>query len=92
MPTIMNAFLTTSLTPNLDGWLCTALMACALCVPYGVLAVDLLLARQPEWAIASAAIEQPIWPRVMTGIGGALLLAALVSLIFFVCATGGVKV
>ena len=92
MPTNMTAFLTTSLTPTLDGWLCAALIACALCVPYGVLAVDRLLARRPEWAIATDPFEQPIWPRVMTGIGGALLLAALVNLMFFVGATAGVQV
>jgi hypothetical protein len=68
------------------------LVACALCVPYGVLAVDRLLARRPEWAIATDPFEQPIWPRVMTGIGGALLLAALVNLMFFVGATAGVQV
>jgi hypothetical protein len=87
----MDTLLANTLTPTLYGWLCIAVIACALVMPKGLIAVDRLLARQPaqsEWSgwpnelQGTNAIQPPIWPRVITAIGGAFLFAALLTLMF----------
>lgn len=70
----------TPLTPTLDVWLCAALVAFALAVPYAVITVDRLLAHQPDWMRSSSSMKHAAWPRMMAGLGGALLLAAFVTL------------
>jgi hypothetical protein len=88
---LMDTLLTTTLTPTLYGWLCIAVVACALVMPKGLLAMDRLLARRPAHSDWSGwpdglqepnTIQPPIWPRVITAIGGALLFAALLTLMF----------
>lgn len=87
----MDTLLANTLTPTLYGWLCIAVIACALVMPKGLIAVDRLLARQPErsewsrWQDGPQApnpIQPSVWPRVITAIGGALLFAALLTLMF----------
>ncbi|AMM14455.1 hypothetical protein [Burkholderia sp. PAMC 28687] len=81
----------THLTPTFYGCLCIGVIACALIMPQGLAAVDRLLAGQPErfdldnWGDGNRYVDeiQPaIWPRVVTAIGGALLFAALLTLMF----------
>jgi hypothetical protein len=87
----MDTLLANTLTPTLYGWLCIAVIVCALVMPKGLMAVDRLLARQParsEWSDwpdrpqETNAIQPPVWPRVITAVGGALLFAALLTLMF----------
>jgi hypothetical protein len=88
---IMDTLLATALTPTLYGWLCFAIIACAVVMPKGLIAMDRMLARRPErsewsgWSQvpeAFDAIRPSIWPRVMTAIGSVLLFAALLTLMF----------
>jgi hypothetical protein len=87
----MDTFIPASLMPSLYGWLCIAVLACALVMPKGLIAVDRLLAKQPapsEWTDWSHvprgmnAMRAPLWPRVLTAAGAALLFAALLTLMF----------
>ena len=76
----MNAFIAHRLTSALDSWLCAALIAFALTIPFAVLAVDELLAKQPKWMSSTHSMARPAWPRLMTAAGAALLLAAFLTL------------
>ncbi|WP_301787934.1 hypothetical protein, partial [Caballeronia sp. SEWSISQ10-4 2] len=84
----MDTLLATALTPTLYGWMCFTIIACAIVMPKGVIAMDRMLARRPErsgWPHAPEvleAIKPSIWPRVMTAIGSVLLFAALLTLMF----------
>lgn len=77
---MMNAFIAHRFTPALDTWLCAALIAFALAIPFAVVAVDGLLAKQPEWMDATSFMTQPAWPRLMTAAGAVLLLGAFLTL------------
>jgi hypothetical protein len=87
---IMDTLLATAQTPTLYEWLCFAIMACAVATPKGLMAMDRMLARQPErsqWSGRSYVVQaqdatQPAnWPRVVTAIGGAFWIAALLTLV-----------
>jgi hypothetical protein len=87
----MDTLLATAQTPTLYQWLSIAIIACAITMPKGLLAMDRMLARRPEWSEWSACsyIPEPrnaarpsIWPRVMTAIGGAFWMGALLTLVF----------
>ena len=78
--TTMNTFLSYRLSAALDGWLCAALIAFTLAVPFAVVAVDGLLSRQPAWMSPTGVMANSRWPRLMTAAGTALLLAAFLTL------------
>jgi hypothetical protein len=87
----MDALLATAHTPTLYHWLYIAIIVCASAAPKGLIAMDRMLARRPErseWSgrsyipHAQGATPPPVWPRVMTAIGGALWIAALLTLVF----------
>jgi len=87
----MDTLLATTQTPTLYEWLCFAIIACAVVTPKGLIAMDRMLARRPErseWSGRSHvphvqdATRPSIWPRVMTAIGGAFWIAALLTLVF----------
>ncbi|CAN7495550.1 hypothetical protein LJR029_000984 [Caballeronia sp. LjRoot29] len=87
----MDLLLATAQTPTLYQWLCIAIIACAITMPRGLIAMDRMLARRPErseWSGCSyvpnprgAATRPSIWPRVMTAIGGAFWIGALLTLV-----------
>src|ERR1700680_2356171 len=59
---IMDTLLATALTPTLCGWLRIAIIACAIVMPKGLIAMDRMLARRPkrsEWSGGSDAPEAP---------------------------------
>ena len=87
----MDTLLATAQTPKLCEWLCIAIIACAVATPKGLIAMDRMLATRPErseWSSYSyvpdpRGVTQPsIWPRVMTAIGGAFWIGALLTLVF----------
>jgi hypothetical protein len=87
----MDILLATPQTPTLGQWLCIAIIACAITMPKGLIAMDRMLARRPErseWSGCSYvpdphdATQPSIWPRVMTAIGGAFWIGALLTLVF----------
>jgi hypothetical protein len=87
----MDTLLATAQTPTLYEWLCIAIIACAITMPKGFIAMDRMLARRPErseWSGYSyvadprGATQPSIWPRVMTAIGGAFWIGALLTLVF----------
>jgi hypothetical protein len=87
----MDTLFATAQTPTLYEWLCFAIIACAVVTPKGLIAMDRMLARQPErseWSgrsyfpHAQDETQPSIWPRVMTAIGGAFWIAALLTLVF----------
>jgi hypothetical protein len=88
---IMDTLLVTAQTPTLYEWLCLAIIACAITMPKGFIAMDRMLARRPErseWsgyayvADPRGATRPSIWPRVLTDIGGAFWIGALLTLVF----------
>jgi hypothetical protein len=87
----MDILLATAHRPTLYQWLCIAIIACAIAMPKGLMAMDRMLARRPErseWSGCSyvpdsrGAIQPSIWPRVMIAIGGAFWIGALLTLVF----------
>ncbi len=76
----MTPYIALQLSSSLDNWLCAALIAFALSVPFAIIAVDSLLAKQPEWMPSTGMVAQSRWPRVMAAAGTALLLAAFLTL------------
>jgi hypothetical protein len=76
----MNTFIAYRLSSTLDTWLCAALIAFTLAVPFAVIAVDGLMSKQPEWMHSAGFVAQTRWPRLTTAIGTALLLAAFLTL------------
>jgi len=86
----MDTLLATAQTPTLSEWLCIAIIACAIATPKGLIAMDRMLAKRPERSEWSGCSYVPnprgttppsIWPRVMTAIGGAFWIAALLTLV-----------
>ena len=86
----MDTLLATTRTPTLYQWLCIAIIACAMATPKGLIVMDRMLARRPERSERSGRSYIPhaqdttqpsIWPRVMTAIGGAFWVAALLTLV-----------
>jgi hypothetical protein len=87
----MDILLATAQAPTLYQWLCIAIVGCAITMPKGLIAMDRMMARQPErseWSGCSyvrgprGATQPSIWPRVMTAIGGAFWIGALLTLVF----------
>jgi hypothetical protein len=87
----MDTLLATAQTPTLYEWLCIAIIACAIAMPKGLIAMDRMLARRPErseWSDCSyvpdprGSTQPSTWPRVMTAIGGAFWIGALLTLVF----------
>lgn len=76
----MTPYIALQLSSSLDNWLCAALIAFALSVPFAIIAVDSLLAKQPEWMPSTGMIAKSCWPRVVTAAGTTLLIAAFLTL------------
>lgn len=86
----MDTLLGSAQTPTLYTCLCIAIIACAIAMPSGLIAMDRMLTRRPErseWS-ACAYVPDPrgttqpsIWPRVMTAIGGTFWMGALLTLV-----------
>ncbi|MGX7003942.1 hypothetical protein [Caballeronia sp. KNU42] len=86
----MDTLLAATQAPTFCEWLCIAIIACAATMPKGLIAMDRMLARRPErseWSACSyvpdprGATQPSIWPRVMTAIGGAFFIGALLTLV-----------
>jgi hypothetical protein len=61
---IMDTPLAAALTPTLYGWMCFAIIACAIVMPKGLIAMDRMLARRPEWSERSERSECSGWSHV----------------------------
>jgi hypothetical protein len=58
---IMDTPLAAALTPTPYGWIRFAIIACAIVVPKGLIALDRMLARRSEWSEWSERSEWSEW-------------------------------